>query len=72
MTWKRRAARITGNFGVSFFGPLVGSGIAQSYFHSQIIFEQAIIVAIISASLTTGLSISYELRKYGEKSSTTQ
>jgi len=71
-TWKHRVARIGGNFGVAFFGPLVGSGVAQTYFQSQIVFEEALLVAFIAAALTTGLSVSYELRKYGERQSTTK
>ena len=59
-------ARILGNFGVGFFGPLVGSGVAQTFFHNLILFDQALMVAAISAALTTGLSASYEIRKYGE------
>ncbi len=62
---KKAAARILGNFGVSFFGPLVGTNIADSLFNVGITFEQTIMIALIASLFQTGLAISKEAQHYG-------
>ena len=54
-------ARILGNFMVGFFAPLVGISIVG------IAFQEAVTAALIGSLITTGLSIGYEMRRYGEK-----
>jgi hypothetical protein len=58
-------ARIFGNFGVSFFGPLVGTGVAETIYNTGLSFEQSIVIAVISSLFATGLSISKEVQHYG-------
>jgi hypothetical protein len=64
---KKSAARITGNLGVSFFGPLVGGGVAESIFDVGLTFEQTLIIAIVASMFQTGLVISKEVQHYGYK-----
>ncbi len=63
---RRLIARIGGNFGVSFFGPLVGGNATNSIFPGCITFEQTLIISIIAACITTGFAISKEAAAYGE------
>mgnify|MGYP005643335103 FL=1 len=64
---RKIAARILGNFGVSFFSPLVSGNIAETVFNMGLTFEQTLIIAFISSIFVTGLTISRELEKYGKK-----
>ena len=63
---KKIAARIFGNFGVSFFSPLVSGNIAETVFDMGLTFEQMLVIALISSVFVTGLTISRELEKYGK------
>ncbi len=63
---KKIASRIFGNFGVSFFSPLVSGNIAETVFEIGLTFEQTLIIALISSVFVTGLTISRELEKYGK------
>ena len=58
--------RIFGNFGVSFFSPLVGGNIAETMFDIGFTFEQIIIIALFSAIFVTGLSISKEAVEWSQ------
>ena len=64
-TTKRILFRVLGNWGTSFFSPLVSQNIAQSYYSIPITFEQTIVISLISSLFVTGLTISRELEKYG-------
>lgn len=64
---KKSAARVLGNFGVSFFGPLVGGGVAESIYDVGLSFEQTIIIALVASVFTTSLAISKEIQHYGYK-----
>ncbi len=59
-------ARIFGNFGVSFFSPLVSGNVASTMFEIPITFEQTIIIALFSSVFVTGLTFSRELERYGK------
>jgi len=63
----RAIARIGGNFGVSFFSPLVSGNVADTLFDIGMTFEQTLIIALISSLFVTGLTISRELEKFGKK-----
>tara|TARA_R110001583_G_scaffold41948_1_gene133415 strand:+ start:4221 stop:4424 length:204 start_codon:yes stop_codon:yes gene_type:complete len=63
---KKVFARIMGNFGVSFFSPLVSGNIAETVFNMGLTFEQTLIIALISSVFVTGLTVSRELEKYGK------
>ena len=63
---KKVAARILGNFGVSFFSPLVSGNIAETVFNMGLSFEQTLIIALISSVFVTGLTVSRELEKFGK------
>lgn len=65
--FKRAAARIGGNFGVSFFGPLIAGNVASSIFDNALTFEQTIIIALLASTFQTGLAISKEAQAYGER-----
>jgi|TARA_R110000751_G_scaffold33366_3_gene83288 hypothetical protein len=63
---KKVVARILGNFGVSFFSPLVSGNIAETVFNMGLTFEQTLIIALISSVFVTGLTVSRELEKFGK------
>ena len=63
---KKVAARILGNFGVSFFSPLISGNIAETVFNMGLTFEQTLIIALISSVFVTGLTVSRELEKFGK------
>lgn len=67
MNSKRALARIFGNFGIAFFSPLVGGNIADTIFNVNMTFYQMMIIAVISATFTTGLAVSKEIAEYGKK-----
>lgn len=63
---RKASARIFGNFGVSFFSPLVSGNIAETIFDIGLTLEQTIIIALISSVFVTGLTLSREMEKYGK------
>ena len=65
-TIKKPIARILGNWGVSFFGPLVGGNIAETYYNIGLTFEQTVVIALLASLFATGLVISREVKAYGE------
>tara|TARA_B100000029_G_scaffold269132_2_gene264488 strand:+ start:5411 stop:5632 length:222 start_codon:yes stop_codon:yes gene_type:complete len=67
MNVARSAARISGNFGVSFFSPLVGGNVAESIYDVGVSFEMSIVIALISAAFVTGLAISKEASEWGKQ-----
>jgi hypothetical protein len=62
---KRVVARLLGNFGISFFSPLVSGNIADQIFEIGISFEDTLVIAGLSAIFVTGLAMSKELRDWG-------
>ncbi len=66
MNWNRSISRIGGNWLTSFLSPLAGTSIAFSLPLDDINLK-ILLTALISASIITGLSIGYELRRFGEK-----
>lgn len=66
---KRVLARIFGNFGVSFFGPLISSNVAETIFNVGLQFEETVIIAAIAAMFQTGYLLSVEMIRYGERKS---
>ena len=60
-------ARIFGNFGVSFFSPLVSGNVASTMFDIPITFEQTLVIALFSSLFVTGLTFSRELERYGKR-----
>lgn len=63
---KRIIARLVGNFGISFFSPLVSGNIAETLFDIGISFQDTFIIAGLSSIFVTGLSMSKELRDWGQ------
>ena len=65
-------ARIGGNFGISFFSPLVGGNAAESIYDIGLSLvtaksaEAMVVIEFISATLITGLSISREAHEWGK------
>lgn len=59
-------ARILGNFGISFFSPLIGGNVADTIFNIDMSIIQMLSVSLIAASFTTGLAISREAVEYGK------
>ena len=57
---KERLIRILGNFGISFFTPLLGTQIVL-----DVTYMQSVEVALISAAIVTGVSLSREASAYG-------
>jgi len=66
MTMLKPTARIGGNFGISFFSPLVGGNVAESIYDIGLTFDMSIVIAFISAIFVTGLSISKEVSEWGK------
>lgn len=64
---RRALARIFGNFGVSFFGPLLAGNAAESIYNLGMTFEQTIIIALVASTFQTGLAVSKEAQAYGSK-----
>lgn len=64
--FKKSIARMVGNFGVSFFSPLVGTNAAELVFNVGFTMEMAVIIAFFSALFITGLSISKEAVEWGK------
>jgi len=64
---KRIAARIGGNWGISFFGPLTSTSVAESFYDIGLTFEQTLFISLLSSVFVTGLVISRELQRYGQK-----
>jgi len=62
---KRMIARIAGNWGTSFFGPLVSTNIASSYYEMNIDFGQSVIIALIASTFVTALVFFREVEKWG-------
>ena len=60
MKWKKPVARIIGNFGVSFFSPLVGTNLIL-----DTALIESVLVGVISSAIVTGVTISRELAVYG-------
>ena len=64
---KRIIARVVGNFGVSFFSPLISGNIAEQIFEMGISFEDTLIIAGLSSIFVTGYTMSKELRDWGRE-----
>ena len=64
--WQKRIARVFGNFLVGFFSPLAGASVANYVTPNCINLREALIIAVCTSAVKVGLSLSYELRKYGE------
>lgn len=67
---KRVIARLVGNFGISFFSPLVSGNIAVAMFDIGISFQETLIIAGLSSIFVTGLTMSKELRDWGRSNNT--
>ena len=63
---KKAVARVLGNFGVSFFSPLISVSIADNLYNIGFTIEQMLAISLISAVFVTGLTLSRELEKYGK------
>jgi hypothetical protein len=57
---KERMIRVMGNFGISFLTPMAGTQIVLG---SE--FIDSIYVAVVSAGIVTGISLSREAASYG-------
>ena len=65
MKHKRLIVRLIGNWGVSFFGPLVSSSVANSIYDMGLTFENTLVIAGVSSIFVTGLVLSREAERYG-------
>jgi len=71
MTAKRIVARIAGNFGISFFSPLISGNLAEQIFEIGINFQDTLLIAGFSSLIVTGLAMSKELRDWGRSKKVT-
>ena len=60
-------ARIIGNFGISFFSPLISGNVAETIFEIGISFQDTLIIAGLSSVFVTGYAMSKELRDWGRE-----
>ena len=67
MKHKKLLLRVIGNWGVSFFGPLVSGNVAETIYDIGLTFEQTIVIAGLSSIFVTGLVLSREVEKLGNK-----
>jgi hypothetical protein len=67
---KRVIARIAGNFGISFFSPLISGNLAEQVFEIGIDFQATLLIAGLSSLIVTGLAMSKELRDWGRSNAT--
>lgn len=68
---KRVIARIAGNFGISFFSPLISGNLAEQVFEIGIDFQATLLIAGLSSFIVTGLALSKELRDWGRSTTVT-
>ena len=66
MKFKFHIYKILGNFGVSFFTPITGTGISNMITQDPIGLVQALYISGITSVFVTGISIMKELKEYGE------
>ena len=64
---RRVLARVAGNFGISFFSPLISGNLAEQIFEMGISFEDTLIIAGLSSIFVTGYTMSKELRDWGRE-----
>ena len=64
---KQIFARLIGNFGISFFSPLISGNVAETMFDIGISFQDTVIIAGLSSVFVTGLAMSKELRDWGQR-----
>ena len=64
---RRVLARVIGNFGISFFSPLISGNLAEQIFGMGISFEDTLIIAGLSSIFVTGYTMSRELRDWGRQ-----
>ena len=67
MKHKRLIVRVLGNWGVSFFGPLVSGNVAETLYDIGLTFENTVVIAGISSIFVTGLVLSREAERYGRR-----
>ena len=65
----RILARIAGNFGTAFFGPLLSGNAAEAIYEIGLSFEQILVISVLSATFTVGLMLSREVTEYGKNQS---
>ena len=64
---KQIFARLIGNFGISFFSPLISGNVAETMFDIGISFQDTVTIAGLSSVFVTGLAMSKELRDWGHR-----
>ena len=67
MKYKKFIIRVLGNFGISFFGPLTGTTVADSLYDINLTFEQQLVIAAVASMFVTGLVLSREAERYGKR-----
>jgi len=66
MDFRHQGANILGNFLIAFLMPLSANGVAQAFVTNEINVSVTLLTAMASATVMTGLSIAFELKKYGK------
>ncbi len=67
MAIKKAILRMIGNWGVSFFGPLGSTNVAETYYDIGLNFEQTVFIAFLASMIQTGYVISVEVKNLGTK-----
>lgn len=67
MKWAKPIARVIGNFGISFLTPLASINIGKAMFEGVDGFTlvQIVLISVLTASITTGLSVCREAVEFG-------
>ncbi len=65
MEQKKLIVRLIGNWGASFFGPLVSANVAETIYSIGLTFENTLVIAGVSSIFVTGLVLSREAERYG-------
>jgi hypothetical protein len=61
--------RLLGNWGVSFFGPLVSGNVAETIYDIGLSFQETVIIALVSSFFVTGLVFFREVERIGQEKS---
>jgi len=65
MKHQKLIVRLIGNWGASFFGPLVSANVAETIYNIGLTFENTLVIAGVSSVFVTGLVLSREAERYG-------
>ncbi len=67
MAIKKAILRMIGTWGISFFGPLGSTNVAETFYDIGLTFDQTVFIAFLASLIQTGYVISVEVKNLGTK-----